>query len=91
MERYTKKDAQRSLKRLALALNKRLTKFDHSPEDIGSYYLDYNSIYGGCIIHEVCNAGYGVNTPFGMGRCKPGEFCRCVDYAIRAIEEGCKP
>ncbi|KKK79404.1 hypothetical protein LCGC14_2833860 [marine sediment metagenome] len=86
-ERYTKKDAERSLVRLADTLGKRLTKFDHTPEDIGTYYLDYNPTYGGCRVNKVCNEGYGVDTPFGMSRCKPSEFCRCVEYAIGAIRE----
>ena len=76
MERYTKKDAQRALDGLMQLLNKKHTRFDHSPSDIGSWYLDYNSIYGGCVIHEVVSSGYGVRT-LG-GRMKPYEFCQAI-------------
>lgn len=88
MERYTRKDAEKALDRLIKALGKRATKFDHSPEDIGSYYLDYNATYGGCMVHEVDNAGYGVNTPFGTSRCNPYEFCHRIEFAIRAMGVG---
>lgn len=75
-DRYTKTDAREALERLANHLGKRITRFDHTPEDIGSWYLDYNSIYGGAVIHEVVSSGYGVKT---LGsRMKPYEFCQAI-------------
>lgn len=76
MERYTKKDAERALDGLMQFLNKKHTAFDHSPSDIGSWYLDYNATYGGAVIHEVLSEGYGVKT---LGnRMKPYEFCQAI-------------
>ena len=77
MERYTKTDARQKLDKLMQFLNKKHTKFDHSPSDVGSWYLDYNTTYGGAVIHEVVNGGYGVKT---LGnRMKPYEFCQAID------------
>ena len=58
-ERYTKKDAQRAFDGLMQKLNKKHTKFDKSPSDIGSWYLDYNATYGGAVINEVATTAFG--------------------------------
>ena len=87
MERYTRKNAERSLERLMTALGKHPTKFNHSAEDVGTYYLDYNATYGGCRINEVINDGYGVAMPFGSTRCTPYEFCQRVDFALSSIKQ----
>ena len=74
-ERYTKKDAKRALDGLMQFLNKKHTQFDHNNE-IGSWYLDYNAMYGGAVIHEVVSEGYGVKA---LGsRMKPYEFCQAI-------------
>ncbi len=83
-DRYTKKDAKRALDGLMQLLNKKHTKFDNSPGEIGSWYLDYNATYGGAIIHEVVSDGHGVRT-IGRNRMKPYEFCQAIDffYAVK--------
>jgi len=74
-QRYTKKDATKAFDGLMQFLNKKHTKFDHNNE-VGSWYLDYNTTYGGAVIHEVVNEGYGVKA---LGnRMKPYEFCQAV-------------
>lgn len=82
--RTTKEDAQKALERFASVMDKRITKFDHSPEDIGSWHLDYNVIYGGARINEVVNKSYGVDLPFGDSQ-PLDTFVACVNFAIRAV------
>jgi len=82
--RTTKADTQKALEQFAKVMGKQITQYDHTPEDIGSWYLDYNPTYGGARINEVCNEGYGVDLPFG-DRQPLATFVNCINFAIRAV------
>lgn len=81
--RYTRKDAESALQRLAEATGHRVAT---SYSDIGGWSLDYAPIYGGFVIHEISTAGGGVSTPFGDRRRPAREFCDAVSFALRALE-----
>lgn len=83
MDRYTHKDAERALERLAASTGHRIAT---SYNDIGAWTLDYNPIYGGCVVHEPMNESGGVTCPFGMERQTPRVFCAMANFAIRAME-----
>ena len=53
---------------------------------VGCWYLDYNAIYGGAVVHEMMNEGGGVNQPFGSTRRKPRDFCDAVSMVEHALE-----
>jgi hypothetical protein len=82
-ERYTHKDCERAVKRLAELLGKPTDAYGKDDDgklqaNIGAWYLDYNSIYGGAIINEIVNKGGGITHPMGEGRMKPYDFCRMI-------------
>lgn len=95
MERYTIKDAERAFERLATVLDKGTEQWVKDPEResgsravIGAWALDYNPIYGGCVITEICNVNGGITHPMGDSRRTPREFCAMVRFAIDAIKVG---
>jgi len=77
---------------LLKAMKKQRTKWTHDPVtkknkvNVGSWSLDYNSIYGGYNIEEVMNESGGVNHPFGERRKKPTQFRDELKSMIRALE-----
>lgn len=83
MDRYTRKDAERSFWQLCASLGKRVAG---SYNDVGAWTLDYNSVYGGYVVHEISTDGGGVSEPFGSQRRPAREFCSCVNFTIRALE-----
>jgi len=76
-ERYTHKDAARCFKNLLDISGHRAAK---RYSDIGGWQLDCNSVYGGCVVHEISSKGGGVSTPLGMRRRNPREFCDAVGF-----------
>jgi hypothetical protein len=83
-EQYTRKDAERALKRLAAATGHRLVD---SWNDVGAWRLDYAACYGGFVVYEVSNDAAGISTPFGHERRTAREFCDAVRFALYAIEQ----
>jgi hypothetical protein len=83
-ERYTRKDAERALGRLAAATGHRIAA---SYSDVGAWELDYAACYGGYMVHEVGNEAHGVSTPFGHERRTAREFCDAVAFALYAVEQ----
>jgi hypothetical protein len=83
-ERYTRKDAERALGRLAVATGHRIAD---SYNDVGGWTLDYASCYGGFVVHEVYNETGGISLPFGHERRTAREFCDAVRFALYAIEQ----
>ena len=93
-ERYTRRDAEAALGRLATAAGRPWTT--GSPwmrrDDgktvalVGVWYLDYAPLYGGYVVHEMANEAGGVSEPFGSRRRTAREFCEAVDFAVRAIQ-----
>ena len=79
-ERYTKKDAENALERLVTSIGGHMAK---DSKDVGGYQLDYNTYYGGCVVHQIINEAGGVTLPFGMHRVKPYDFCQAVDFALK--------
>ncbi len=57
---------------------------------VGAWTLDYNPIYGGCVVHEMFNDGGGVTQPMGSMRRTPREFCEAVHFAFDAIRSKVK-
>ncbi len=84
MDRYTRKDAEKALQRLADATGHRLAE---SWNDVGGWELDYNPTYGGCVINEISNEGGAVSQPFGCQRHSPREFCDMVRFGIHALRQ----
>lgn len=94
MDRYTRSNAEQAFDRLATALGK-----DHSPNgggswrrvdgqnvaQVGWWELDYNSAYGGFVIHEIGNEAGGVSCPMGHTRHTAREFCSRVSFALDAL------
>mgnify|MGYP001615882592 CR=1 FL=1 len=70
---YTRKYAEGWFRRLAEGLGKDIAEGDNFRK-IGAWELDYNSVYGGAIIEEVCNEGRGMTRPLIEYRLKPFEF-----------------
>lgn len=90
VDRYTKRDAQRCLERLAKMFKREHTecwvKVDGKTEaKVGCWYLDHNAIYGGGLVEEIANKRGIVSEPFGSQRRKPREFCDTVDFVDRAL------
>lgn len=79
MDRYTRKDAETALARLAEACKREIGY------GIGQWHLDYNSTYGGYVVHQVVTEGGGVATPFGSRRRTAREFCSAVSFAYGAV------
>jgi hypothetical protein len=76
--RYTKKDADKCLVRLAHAMGGRVAK---SFDDVGGLRIDYEPIYGGVNVEEISNKSGGISQPFGIMRWKPEAFCHAVRMA----------
>jgi len=90
-DRYTRNDAERSLKRLGDFMGKQVgdcweKKGDRNVSKMGCWVLDCNAIYGGCIVEEIMNESGGVNHPLTESRIPPREFCQTMDMIARAIE-----
>ena len=91
MDRFTRKDAETTLKRLGALMGKQVgncwtKKGDKRIAKIGCWNLDYNPIYGGCVVTEICNEGGGIHHPFGSMRRSPREFYDAMWMTIRGIE-----
>ena len=87
-DRYTVKDAERAMFRLAQKLGATVrplhqgkardlsglageyvnAKFTSDYSRPGSWHLDYNPVYGGCVIAAICDDGHGESRPFGDRR-----------------------
>lgn len=94
MDRYTQADANKAFRRLATKLGKP-TQTGVVTENgyhsiVGAWALDYNSVYGGCIVEEIINEQGGVTHPLTTERVSPRVFCQMVNFALRAmaIENG---
>src|SRR3990167_3699011 len=101
-QRYTYKDAVRAMERLADDLGKPLGHYrtvapgevsslgaDRQTTTIpGGWVLDYNPIYGGCVIEERGDEpGATWSThPRGGTRRSPREFCEAVSFARTAMK-----
>lgn len=83
MDRYTRKDCEAALGRLASALGLRVAT---SYGDVGGLQLDYAACYGGYAVGQIANAMGGVSAPFGHWRVPAREFCERLSVACRAIE-----
>jgi galactokinase/mevalonate kinase-like predicted kinase len=81
-ERYTRKDAERALERLAEATGHRIAT---SYSDVGGWTLDYAACYGGFSIEQVHNEQGAVSKPFGERRYPAREFCEMVQFALYAV------
>jgi hypothetical protein len=82
-ERWTIKDAERSLDRFLKAIGGHRAK-DY--KDVGGFQLDYNTFYGGVRLDVISNPQGAVSNPFGMHRVKPSQFTDMINFAIKAIE-----
>lgn len=78
-DRYTRKDAEKALDRLANACGRTV---GYGP---GEWHLDYNAIYGGCAVREMMPTGSGERDPFGSMRRSPRDFCDAVRFALDAL------
>lgn len=83
--------AEIAFMRLAKAMNKKVggyTKLKNGKykANIGNWTLDYASVYGGYVIHQMYNAGGAVSEPFGSRRFPKGAFIAMCNFAIRALE-----
>lgn len=73
-------------------MNKKRTKWVHDPVakknkvNLGSWGLDYNSVYGGYNIEEIVSEGGGIDHPFGERRKKPTQFKDELKSMIKALE-----
>lgn len=97
-DRWTYKDAVRSFNRFAKAMDRTTTQWvetddpqHHYRAVIGAWSLDYNPIYGGCVITEIVTDGGGITHPLGEYRATPREFCRLIDFALRTLEAAPAP
>jgi len=94
--RYTVKDAEKSVERLANKLGRKSgtcwirTKSGKNKAIIGCLRADYNSVYGGAILTEIINEGGAVDHPLGEGRLKPYEFTKMINGVERGLENWCK-
>lgn len=90
MERITRKDAERAYIRLRDALGKKENIWTRTGNKntpvIGGWNLDWNSIYGGGIIEQVCNDGGGVTHPIMGRRLNAREFVAAVRFALDVVE-----
>lgn len=88
--RYGVSDARKCFQRLAKVMGKSteaITGHGTSRKfNIGAWVLDYNAIYGGCVIEEIDSEGGGIRHPFGSARMPPREFCQATYMVERAIE-----
>jgi len=81
--KYTIKDARLATGNLMVALGKQWAG-GHS--DVGGWILDYNTIYGGCVIEEIVNVGGGVRRPLISNRLPPREFCEAIRFALCVLD-----
>lgn len=92
MDRYTRKDAEIALKRLGTVMGKQVGNcwFKNREgkwiSNVGCWNLDYNPIYGGCVVTEIYNEGGAITHPFGSMRRSPREFYDAIWMTIRGIE-----
>ena len=85
--RYTRKDCQEQLERLAAALDKPLYDPDRYPDpQVGSWRLDYAGGYGGYVIEELYNEGGAVTMPLGYRRRNADTFVSTINFALDCIE-----
>lgn len=89
--RYTRKDCQEQLERLAAALDKPIYDPERYPDpQIGSWRLDYNGVYGGYVIEEIYgdrwSAATGITMPLGYRRRNADTFVSTINFAIDCIE-----
>lgn len=87
MNRYTRKNAEHAFERLVKLMGTPTgpiwsTVNGKNVAKVGALQLDYNPIYGGCIVEQICNEGGAVVHPFGELRLSPFEFCQ----AVRMVE-----
>ena len=99
-DRYTRKDAEAALQRLTKALDKPLGHYrpcaqgesnmgaNHTFTTIpGGWALDYNPVYGGCVIEELADVPgeTWIRHPMGERRMSPREFVQMCNRAIDAV------
>ncbi len=111
-ERYTHKDAEKAVQRLAEAMSLPYGHYivtDDEPEPFqgeqpkgrfkhlgnGGWFttqpnaleLDYNPVYGGCVISQIADTGgTWVSLPFSQERKGPREFVGYVNALITGME-----
>ena len=89
-ERYTRRDAEEALERLAKLLGKSTRCIIAKPGKLkvvfGTWYVNYNPHYGGCVVKELCREQKGENAPFGDHRRTPRDFCQMVNDIERALQ-----
>ncbi|MEM4134330.1 MAG: hypothetical protein QXV73_03960 [Candidatus Micrarchaeia archaeon] len=87
MARITEKDCKEAFELLAKALGKSTETFNKETRqyNIGSWQLDYNSIYGGAIIREIINENGGVTDPILKYRLSPKQFVTAVEFALKVL------
>ena len=71
--RYTRKYAEGWFRRLSEGLGKDIAEGDNFCK-IGAWELNYNAIYGGATVEEICNQYRGVTRPLTEHRLRPFEF-----------------
>lgn len=90
MSRYTEKDALRAVGLLCRTLGKPYgTYVKNDKGDLvgnGGYGLEYNPVYGGCIIQEFSTDSTGTDTPFGPASLPFREFVQAVHMTVAGIE-----
>ena len=89
--RYSGNDCKEHAKFLAQTLGKKFgdcweKKDGEYKAIIGCWDVDYNQIYGGCVITEIANEDGATTHPFGMERLPPRQFVKAVNYAATAID-----
>lgn len=100
-DRYTRKDAENALARLAGALGHPVGHYRPLQEGEVSTYgsstyttipggwdIDWNPAYGGIVIQEIDgDGGTSIREPFGSMRRTYRDFCDTVNFALNALSE----
>lgn len=97
MEKIKRESLENQVKRIALLLGKTsgnpwTRTGDKNVSRVGTLRLDYNAIYGGYVVEEICNEHGAVRHPFTPNRLK-GQAMWDMLYSVeRALEmqNGCK-
>ncbi len=53
---------------------------------VGVYFLDFNSVYGGYRIAKIANEGGGESAPFGTNRLRAAEFATALGFIMDTVE-----
>lgn len=86
--RYTQKYAEGWFRMLAACLGKDVAEGNNFYK-VGAWELDYNALYGGAIINEICNPGRGITHPLTSYRLRPREFgimCQAIINSQESLD-----